>query len=47
MALGVGRAMTIKPDDISGDGISARKLEPKVFCETFQMSDSPRPIFEP
>jgi hypothetical protein len=47
MAFGVGRTMTLKPDDISRDDISARKLESNLFCETFQMSDSQRRIFEP
>jgi hypothetical protein len=47
MSLVMGRMLTIKPDGITDDGISARKLEPELFCETFQMSASPWPISEP
>jgi hypothetical protein len=47
MALGVGRIMTIKPDNVSGDGLSARRLETKLLCETFQIRDNPQPVFEP
>jgi hypothetical protein len=36
MALGVGGMMTIKPDDISADGISAENLEPNLYRAQFK-----------